>query len=201
MFTGLIEEVGRVVSVEPVHDRAKIVVEAPTVSSDARPGDSICINGVCLTVVERSGDRLAFDAVPETLSRSSLGTLTPGSGVNLERSLAVGARMGGHFVQGHVDATASIVAINVLADSYEIAFEIDAPDADLLLVEKGGVALDGISLTLASVEAGRFMVAIIPFTWTHTNLSERSPGDLVNVEFDILGKYVVNALTQRIGAR
>jgi riboflavin synthase len=193
MFSGIIEEVGRVAALEPNGEMVKLVVAAPLVASDAHVSDSICVNGVCLTVTQKEDDRLSFDAVPETLSRSSLGDLAVDSPVNLERSLAVGQRLGGHFVQGHVDSTAELLATLDKGDSWEFTFETD-PDLTPLLVEKGSIALDGISLTLARVNVNRFTVAIIPFTWEHTNLSSRKVGDRVNVEADILGKQVLRAM-------
>jgi riboflavin synthase len=193
MFTGIVEEVGRVVAIEPHGEMIKLSLSAPSVAADARVSDSVCVNGVCLTVTHKENDRLSFDAVPETLSRSSLGDLEVGSGVNLERSLAVGQRLGGHFVQGHVDSTARILAIEEKGDSWEFTFETD-PDLTPLLVEKGSIALDGISLTLARVNVNQFTVAVIPFTWEHTNLSTRHVGDRVNVEADILGKHVLRAM-------
>jgi riboflavin synthase len=193
LFTGIVEEVGIIQSVEPAGEAMRLTLAAPLVASDARVSDSICVNGVCLTVTAKDGDRLSFDAVPETLSRSSLGDLSPGSRVNLERSLAAGQRIGGHFVQGHVDATAEVLSVEPHGNSYEITFET-AEELTPLLVEKGSITLDGISLTLAAVERNRFRVAIIPFTWEHTNLSDRRPGDRVNVEADILGKQVLRAL-------
>jgi riboflavin synthase len=193
MFSGIIEEVGRVSVIEPNGEMVKLVVAAPTVAADAQASDSICVNGVCLTVTQKEDDRLSFDAVPETLSRSSLGVLAVDSPVNLERSLAVGQRLGGHFVQGHVDSTAEILAIDDKGDSWEFTFETD-PGLTPLLVVKGSIALDGISLTLARVHVNQFTVAIIPFTWEHTNLSSRKVGDRVNVEADILGKHVLRAL-------
>ncbi|MBW3622611.1 MAG: riboflavin synthase [Armatimonadetes bacterium] len=193
MFTGLVEELGKVEGLELSSESIRILIDAPLVAADTRVSDSVCVNGVCLTVTQTDGDRLAFDAVPETLNRSSLGDLRLGSRVNLERSLAVGQRLGGHFVQGHVDATATILSIDPRGNSYEIALETD-PKLAPLLVEKGSITLDGISLTLAHVDDHRFTVAIIPFTWEQTTLSDRKPGDRVNVEADILGKHVLRAL-------
>jgi riboflavin synthase len=193
VFSGIVEEVGRVVELQPREESMRITLDAPLVAEDTRVSDSVCVNGVCLTVTQAKGSRLSFDAVQETLSRSSLGALEVGSRVNLERSLAVGQRLGGHFVQGHVDATAELLAMEEVDNSYELVFETDA-DLAPLMVEKGSITLDGISLTLAAVEHDRFKVAIIPFTWEHTNLSDRRVGDRVNVEADILGKHVLRAL-------
>ena len=194
MFSGIVEEVGSVESITPAGGTMRLTIAAPLVAADTGTADSVCVNGVCLTVVGKEGDRLSFDAVPETLARSSLGALRAGSRVNLERSLAVGDRIGGHFVQGHVDATAAILAIEQVGDeAYEIAFETDEALTPLL-VEKGSISLDGISLTLAQVSGSRFVIAIIPFTWENTNLCDRRVGDRVNVETDILGRQVVHAL-------
>ncbi len=193
MFSGIVEEVGRVMSVAPHGEVMRLTLDAPTVASDTNVSDSVCVNGVCLTVVAKDAYCLSFDCVPETLSRSSLGALKAGSPVNLERSLAVGQRLGGHFVQGHVDATAEVLAVENLGESWEMAFE-GPEDLAPFMVEKGSVSLDGISLTLAAVQGRRFKVAIIPFTHDHTNFGELNAGDRVNVEVDILGKHVLKAL-------
>jgi riboflavin synthase len=193
MFSGIVEAVGRVESMEPAGGMIRFALSAPELVPEVRESDSVCVNGVCLTVTGVEGEKLLFDAVPETLSRSNLGELEIGSPVNLERSLAVGQRLGGHFVQGHVDATATLLEIHNVGDSWELAFET-APELAPLLVEKGSIALDGISLTLAEVDRNRFKIAVIPFTWEHTNIGVRKVGERVNVEADILGKHVLRAL-------
>jgi riboflavin synthase len=190
MFTGLVEEVGTVRSVTPVGDGARVVIEAALVLSDAELGASIAVNGCCLTVVEFDGDSWAADAVPETLERTNIGNLAPGDAVNLERPLAANGRYGGHVVQGHVDATATITSVTELDDgSYRYTFALP-PSLAAYVVEKGSVALDGISLTVASVDATSFSIAVIPHTHEVTTLGRRTVGDAVNVEADVLAKYV-----------
>ncbi len=194
MFTGIIEELGRVRSIDPHGDGASITIEAGTVLSDATIGASIAVNGCCLTVTEFSADHWVADAVPETLDRTNLGLLVSGDRVNLERPLAVGGRYGGHVVQGHVDGVGTVVNIVELGDgSRRFTFAVP-PELARYVVEKGSIALDGISLTVASVDATRLDVAVIPHTWAVTTLGQRQVGDTVNVETDILGKYVERLL-------
>jgi riboflavin synthase len=191
MFTGIVEESGRVAAVQVTPDGARLEIVAPLVAAGARVGDSVAINGVCLTatdVVEGLA-RLAFDAVPETLSRTNLGALRSGDRVNLERPLAVGDRLGGHIVQGHVDGVGRIAALQPEGNATRVT--IAAPETLMrYVVEKGSIAVDGISLTIAGVDGEQFSVAIIPHTWEVTNLSHRRVGDPVNLEVDILAKYV-----------
>lgn len=191
MFTGIVEEVGRVRALQA----AGLQVAARLVLQDLHLGDSICINGVCLTVTGLGDDWFSVDTVPETLRRSSLGDLTAGNPVNLERALAADGRVGGHFVQGHVEATASIRAIEPDGEAALIRF--DAPPATMrYIVEKGFVTVDGISLTVVSRDAASFVVTMIPYTRAHTNLGARRAGDRVNIETDILAKYVESLLRQ-----
>ena len=154
------------------------------------------MNGVCLTVVGTEGDAMDADVAPETARVTTLGSLVAGSTVNLERSMRADGRIGGHFVQGHVDATGSITAITPEGESYRLTVAFPATFGSLI-VGKGSIAVDGISLTVASVENDRFDIQVIPFTWTHTNLSQLKNSDPVNLEFDILGKYVAHALETR----
>jgi riboflavin synthase len=190
MFTGLVEEVGAVRSVTPVGDGARVVIEASLVLEDAEIGASIAVNGCCLTVVEYDESSWAADAVPETLDRTNIGSLEPGDLVNLERPLAANGRYGGHVVQGHIDATAAISAIDELDDgSFRYTFELPPALADYV-VEKGSVAIDGISLTVAGVDATSFSIAVIPHTHEVTTVGRRTVGDEVNVEADVLAKYV-----------
>jgi riboflavin synthase len=203
MFTGIVEEAGRVAAIHASGSGARLEIAAPLVGSDAALGDSICINGVCLTVTARTGDgastRLSFDAVPETLRRSTLGELRPGDVVNLERSLAAGARLGGHIVQGHVDAVGRISALRPEGNATLVTVA-SPPEVMRYVVEKGSIALDGISLTVAACTDADFTVSIIPHTWQVTNLSRRRIGDRVNLEVDILAKYVERLLAGRLGA-
>jgi riboflavin synthase len=199
MFTGLIEEVGAVAAVRHVGASARLALEAPVIASGCAVGDSVCINGVCLTVVSLSGRRLEFDAVAETLRRSNLGELRVGDRVNLERAMRADSRLGGHIVQGHVDAVGRVRSITPEATSRRLV--VDAA-GELLryIVEKGSIAVDGISLTVAVVDRVGFAVAIIPHTWNATTLSQLRPGDRVNLEADILAKYVERLLDARLGS-
>ena len=182
MFTGLIREVGRVVS----FDGGRLTIES---AQAAELGDSIAIDGVCLTVVAHGGGTLAFDAVPETLARTSLGRLEPGSRVNLEPALRAGDPLGGHYVQGHVDGVGSVRSVEREGDGKRIW--IDTP-SELLryVVEKGSIALQGTSLTVADLDEGGFAVALIPHTLQETTLDDLAPADAVNLEVDVLAKYV-----------
>jgi riboflavin synthase len=194
MFTGIVEELGRVRSIDQHGDGASITIEAGTVLSDATIGASVAVNGCCLTVIEFSVDHWVTDAVPETLDRTNLGRLVPGDRVNLERPLAVGGRYGGHVVQGHVDGVGTVMNIVELDDgSRRFTFAVP-PELARYVVEKGSIALDGISLTVASVDETRLDVAVIPHTLAVTTLGRREVGDTVNVETDILGKYVERLL-------
>jgi len=198
MFTGIVEEVGTVVSVERKAESARLTVEAPLASQGTAVGDSIAVNGACLTVVRVDGTRLGFDAVPETLQRTSLRMARPGQRVNLERALAAGGRLGGHFVQGHVDGTGRILSITPEGGAHVVRAAAP-PEVQPYLVPKGSVAVDGISLTVAGVEDGGFKLWIIPHTWKATNLRDRRPGDPVNLEADILAKYVHRLMSAREG--
>lgn len=190
MFTGLVEEVGTVRSVTPVGEGARVVIEASRVLEDAEIGASISVNGCCLTVVEFDESWWEADAVPETIERTNIGALQPGDQVNLERPLAANGRYGGHVVQGHVDATANVAAIDELDDgSFRYTFELP-PSLAHYVVEKGSIAIDGISLTVASVDATSFSIAVIPHTHEVTTVGRRTVGDAVNVEADVLAKYV-----------
>ncbi len=190
MFTGIVEELGRVRSIDPVAGGARLVIEARTVLDDAEIGASIAVNGCCLTVVELGDGWWAADAVTETLTRTSLGSLASGDAVNLERPLRLADRLGGHLVQGHVDAVGEVADRRPLPDgSTEIGFTVDA---ELLryVVEKGSITIDGISLTVASLRPAGFTIAVIPHTSAVTTLGTKGPGSPVNIEVDVLAKYV-----------
>lgn len=192
MFTGLVEGQGTVrrIASMPSGLRFSIVPDASCFRADeTRIGDSIAICGCCLTVVQISSETLDFEAGTETLSKTNLGRLAEGGRVNLERSLAVNARLGGHFVQGHVDGTATVSEIRRSDQWIEMWFAV-SDELVRLMVPKGSVTVDGISLTVVQVDASHFSVALIPHTLEVTTLGSRSPGDLVNIENDILGKYV-----------
>ena len=193
MFTGLIREVGTVVSREGGPAGVRLTIEAPSTAADAEVGDSIAIDGVCLTVVQAAGDTLAFDAVPETLARTSLETLDHGSRVNLEPALRAGEPLGGHYVQGHVDGAGSVRSVAPEGDGKRIW--VDAPPELLrYVVEKGSIAVLGVSLTVAAVDSDGFAVALIPHTLAATTLGALEPEDRVNLETDVLAKYVEKLL-------
>lgn len=188
MFTGLIESVGRVVAIEPMAAGLRLHVASP-LAEHLHAGDSLAHNGVCLTVVSSTPETFATEVGPETLRVTNLGDLAVGSLVNLERPLRADGRLGGHFVQGHVDATGVTTAIREDGDFWRFSFTY--PDALApLFILKGSIAVDGISLTVADLRPGEFDVMIIPFTWQQTNLHARRVGDRVNLECDMLGKYV-----------
>ena len=190
MFTGLVEEVGTVRSVTPVGDGARVEIGAALVLTDVEMGASIAVNGCCLTVVDWGDGWWAADAVPETLSRTNLGALGPGDPVNLERPLPANGRYGGHVVQGHVDGTGAVQRIEQLDDgSYLFTFSLPA-ELGVYVVEKGSIAVDGVSLTVADVTPTTFSIAIIPHTHAVTAMGRRRVGDTVNVEADVLAKYV-----------
>jgi riboflavin synthase len=193
MFTGLVEHVGAVQGVTPQGAGKRLTLALGPLADGTRVGDSICINGVCLTVTELKGAAASFDAVAETLRRSNLGTLRTGDAVNLERALAVGDRLGGHFVQGHVDAAGRVARIATAALANEIHIAVDA-DIAAQMIPKGSIAIDGVSLTIAELQPAAFSVAVIPHTWQATTLSRRKVGDRVNLELDMIGKYVQRLL-------
>ncbi len=193
MFTGIVEELGRVVEVTKLaDDSARVVVSGPVVTADAKHGDSIAVNGVCLTVVTLAEGAFSADVMAETLNRSSLGSLQPGDPVNLERPMAADGRFGGHIVQGHVDGLGRIRARRP-SQNWEVV-EIDLPvDLARFLVEKGSITVDGVSLTVVEVVDGDqpwFSVSLIPTTLSATTLGSRQVGDAVNLEVDVIAKYV-----------
>lgn len=190
MFTGIIEEIGKVIRFEP----GKLVIGAKLVLEGTKTGDSIAVNGVCLTVTKIGGRDFTADVMPETLSRSSLGKLTSGSHVNLERAVAADGRFGGHIVSGHIDGTGTIEKI--VKDGNAVRCQIAAaPGIMRGIVEKGSVAIDGISLTVTMAGKERFEVSVIPHTLGETILAEKRQGSVVNLENDIIGKYVERLLT------
>src|SRR6266404_6088251 len=194
MFTGIIEELGRVREVEKRGEDARIVIEARTVTEGARDGDSIAVNGVCLTALEVQPDSFAADVSKETLFRSTLGSLHSGSPVNLERSVTPVTRLSGHIVQGHVDARGKFLSSKSHGESW--TFRIAYPkEIARYLVFKGSIAVEGISLTIAELTDDYFEIAVIPKTWEVTNFSHLKPGDEVNLEVDVIAKYVERILT------
>lgn len=189
MFTGIIEEVGRIDAVERLPEGARLVVAATAVVGDTGVGDSIAVNGCCLTVTAFDGSGFSADVMSETLRVTSLGDLAAGNPVNLERALRAGARLDGHVVQGHVDGVGRVRSLEVARNATDVW--VDAPEAVLrYCVPKGSVALEGISLTIVAVDDAGFSVSIIPHTWEVTNLATKTVGAAVNLEADVLSKYV-----------
>ncbi|TDC96624.1 riboflavin synthase [Nonomuraea deserti] len=189
MFTGIIEEKGEVVAIERSGGGALLSVRGPLVTSDARHGDSIAVNGVCLTVVTVEDDVFTVDVIRESLDRSSLGALIEGSAVNLERSVRADQRLGGHIVQGHVDGTATLLSREPGESWDDVRFSLPEPLARYV-AEKGSIAIDGISLTVTTVDDESFGVSLIPTTLKLTTLGDRQVGDMVNIEVDVIAKYV-----------
>ena len=200
MFTGLVQAVARVELVRTEPPGIKLVVAAPAIATTARIGDSISVNGCCLTVVDVQKGQLTFEAGPETLARTTLGRLTEGSRVNLEPALAVGERLGGHFVTGHVDTVGTLLERKEDRAWSTLWFGLDV-EFTRGLASKGSIAVDGVSLTLVDVEKDRFSVALVPHTLAHTTLGELVPGNQVNLEIDLLAKYVQQLLMQMFAER
>ena len=192
MFTGIVETLGEVAEVKPTPAGFRLRVTTP-LSLEVKPGDSVAVNGVCLTVVSADADGIHMDVSPETLRVSALGALKRGTAVNLERPLRTDGRIDGHFVQGHVDATGSIEEMRQDGDAWWVTVKFP-PSLAAQIVRKGSIAVDGISLTVAGVDDRRFDVQVIPYTWQHTNLRFVKVNDLVNLECDMLGKYVLRAM-------
>ena len=196
MFTGIVEELGEVTAREDLPDAARLTVRGPLVTGDARHGDSIAVNGVCLTVVATADGAFTADVMKVTLDRSSLGALAVGSPVNLERAVRLQDRLGGHVVQGHVDGTAEILAVT--PDRHWTVVRLSLPDdLDRYVVPKGSITVDGISLTVADTAAGWLEVSLIPTTLALTTLGRKGVGDPVNLEVDITAKYVEKLLAAR----
>ena len=193
MFTGLIETTGKVISLSRQASASRLTVEAPSISAEAAPGDSVAVNGACLTVTRIDGAGATFDLSPETLKRTTLGSLSAGAVVNLERALKVGDRLGGHFVAGHVDGVGRVKSVENAGNQWMFTFSA-VEDLTALMIQKGSVAIDGISLTVVDPTAERFSVAVIPFTFEHTTLGQKRPGDMVNIETDMLARMVFKAL-------
>ncbi|MBC7680402.1 MAG: riboflavin synthase [Pseudorhodobacter sp.] len=196
MFTGIVEELGEVTGWQDLPDAARITVRGPLVTSDAGHGDSICVSGVCLTVVDNVDGAFTADVMRETLQRSSLGALSVGSVVNLERAVRLQDRLGGHLVQGHVDGTGEIVSKS--PSEHWTVVRVSVPlELDRYVVEKGSITLDGVSLTVMAVQPGWLEVSLIPTTLALTTLGAKQPGEPVNLEVDITAKYVEKLLAAR----
>lgn len=197
MFTGLVEETGEVVSLELSPEGARLTIRASLILDGLQIGDSIAINGCCLTATTIGDGAITFDLLQETLRLTNLHTLAAGAPVNLERALAAGARLGGHFVQGHIDCTAEVLAFEASGADYRLEIALDARFQQYV-ASKGSIAVDGISLTVAEVGPTSFTLWIIPHTLAVTNLRAKKAGDLVNLEFDLLAKYVERMLAVRV---
>ena len=200
MFTGIVEELGTVTALELGADSARLTVHGPLVTADAEHGASIAVNGVCLTVTEHGSGAFTVDVMAETLHRTSLGALRAGDRVNLERAMAASSRFGGHVVQGHVDGTATITAREPGERWEVVRFSLPA-DLAPYLVEKGSITVDGVSLTVVEVEDDAFSVSLIPTTLELTTLGRRGVGDPVNLEVDVLAKYVERLLATRFAPK
>lgn len=197
MFTGLVEEVGRVRWIRATERGTQLALAAPKIADAVRTGDSVAVNGCCLTVTAQRREQLTFDLLDETLERTNLRMLRPDGAVNLERALAADGRLGGHFVQGHVDCAVRARAFDLHGADYRL--EVDLPsDFAQYLIYKGSVAINGISLTVGEILPASFAVWIIPHTRRHTNLAGLEPGDWVNLEFDLLAKYVERMLARSL---
>jgi riboflavin synthase len=195
MFTGLIEEVGSVIAVRASDRGTQLQIAAPRIAKKTSNGDSVAVNGCCLTIRSRRGDQLTFDLLEETIGRTNLKVLRPDTPVNLERALSADGRFGGHFIQGHIDCTSPILAFEERAGDHRLEVQLRAEFAHYV-VSKGSIAMNGISLTVAEVLPESFVVWIIPHTKRHTNLDRAKAGDLMNLEFDILAKYVERMLSR-----
>jgi len=196
MFTGIIEETGRVVNVAAKNLLREFIIQAERVLEDLKTEDSLCVNGVCLTVTDISNNKIKVQAVAETLQRTTLGKIKTGEYVNLERAMTLEKRLGGHIVQGHVDFVSKIKAIRNAGESYVFEFETDKNYLKYI-VEKGSVTVNGVSLTVAKVSNSSFQTAVIPYTWQNTVFKYLKPGNSVNIEVDIIAKYVENMLQNR----
>jgi riboflavin synthase len=196
VFTGIVREIGRVESTEGGEDGVRLVVRAPETAARTRTGDSVAVSGVCLTAVAVDDGTVAFDAVPETLRRSSLSRVEPGASVNLEPAVRAGEPLGGHVVQGHVDGVGRITAVKEEGAGRRLELEAP-PELSRYLVEKGSVAVEGVSLTVAALDGTTVEIALVPHTLEATTLGALSPGDEVNLEVDVLAKYVERLLEAR----
>lgn len=197
MFTGIIEETGSIADFSPNSTGARLRIHCAQVRTDLRPGDSVSVNGVCLTAVDLEDNSFAADLAPETLQKSNLGDLAAGALVNLERSMPANGRYSGHIVQGHVDGTAELLALDLLGDSnWWLTLQVPA-DLDRYIVSKGSICIDGISLTVAKLEAGKLSVTIIPHTYSMTAMRTWATGRRLNLEVDVIAKYVEKLMVAR----
>ncbi len=199
MFTGLVEAVGNVISLESRGEQARLTLEIPF-AAELSSGDSVAVNGCCLTVADRSDAAVCFDLLAQTLRVTSLGGLTTGSKVNLERAMMAGDRFGGHFVQGHVDATGNITRLEQSGQDHIVGISLP-PEIHLLCVDKGSLSLDGISLTIAELHPAEAVFWITPHTWDHTHLHAARPGQAMNLEADMLAKHVEKLISARLAGK
>ena len=198
MFTGLIEAVGELTALQPTASGLGLRLRAPGLAAPVQAGDSVAVSGICLTVESRVGEQLAFHVGRETLERTTARRWAVGRRVNLEQALRADGRLGGHFVQGHVDATGEVTGVRREGETVWLGLRYP-PEGAPLLVEKGSLAVDGVSLTVARLDERELGIAVIPYTWDHTGLADLRPGSEVNLEYDLLGKYVVRYLQAREG--
>ena len=196
MFTGLVEEKGELLNKIKTGDGYQLVIKASKIMEDLGIGSSVSVNGCCLTVVKKDGNTFSVDTIEETLKKTNLGSLKINDNVNLERPLKADARLGGHFVLGHVDTKGEVVEIKELSNSHFLTIRYPA-EFKKYLIYVGSVAIDGVSMTVAQLEGNTFSVGIIPFTWQETIFSNKKVGDTVNLEFDVLGKYVERIMTAK----
>lgn len=200
MFTGLVEDLGQIEAMVPRERGARLTIRTSLPLSEVRLGDSVAVDGACLTVVSLGAGRFSADLSEETLRRTAFAAARPGQPVHLERALRLGDRLGGHLVQGHVDAVGKVAGVASVGDGFEVSW--DLPDALLdTVVEKGSIAIDGVSLTIASLRGARISAAIVPHTATRTTLTRKAAGAPVNVETDMIGKYVRRSLERSAGAQ
>jgi riboflavin synthase len=200
MFTGIVEELGEVAAIVPADGKRRLDVRAGLVLEGSRIGSSLAVNGVCLTVVERGADRLAFDLGPETLRATNLGDLAQGDPVNLERPLRLGAPLGGHLVLGHVDSVGELASVIRVGDCATVTISVRNPDLERYLIPKGSVAVDGVSLTVTRLIERGFEVMLIPHTLAETTLGRKSAGARVNLEMDLFGKYLYRFFSEKRSA-
>ncbi|MGB4501860.1 MAG: riboflavin synthase [Dethiobacteria bacterium] len=193
MFTGLVEEMGRLQARESFRGGARLVIAAGPLLEEVNIGDSIAVNGVCLTVTELAAGTFTAEVMPETLRKTNLGTITPGEPLNLERALPLGGRLGGHLVSGHIDATGTLVQRYPEGNALILRFRAP-PELDRYLIPKGSIAVDGVSLTIAGLSPGGFSVSLIPHSAAQTTLGQKKIGETVNLEVDLIGKYVEKLL-------
>lgn len=196
MFTGIIESIGKIDNISAASQGLKISISAPDIASELNVDDSVAVNGICLTVTARNVNSFTVEAVPETIERSTSPYWRSGTEVNLERGMAVSDRLDGHIVQGHVDGIATMISCKYIGSGAEMTFACESKMSDMM-VEKGSIAIDGVSLTIAGVKDKEFSIAVIPFTLRHSLLGKMKQGDKVNIETDILGKYVKKFMTKR----